>query len=78
MTTYTASSETQSIREKSPFNSQIQGQTPTQQNKLRSLNSVTAGANNGARERQRAHVNYEVPMPRQAIFDVASGGARPI
>lgn len=65
----TASSETQSNRENSPLNSQTQGQTATQQNGLRSQNSVTAGANNGAREHQRAHANYEVPMPRQALFD---------
>lgn len=65
----TALSETQSNRAQSPPVQRPQDQGGTQQIRTQAQVNVTQGDNNGNQGRVRGHPNYDVPMPRQALFD---------
>lgn len=65
----TALSETQSNRAQSPPVQRPQDQGATQQIRTQAQVNVTQGDNNGNQGRVRGHPNYDVPMPRQALFD---------
>lgn len=60
--TATAMSDTQSNHGNSPLAAYVQGQPAAQQNRIQ-------GTNNGNQGHHDVHANYEVPMPRQALFD---------
>ena len=65
----TALSETQSNRAHSPPVVRPQDQGPIQQMRAQTQAGVARGDNNGNQGRVHVRPNYEVPMPRQALFD---------